>query len=125
MSTRSIAVRLRSLKIPSSWKGWQTYERTRAEAANWEDLPLVLRIEGLMDLLSIGRNSAYTLVNSGTIQCIRVGNLVRIPRQCVMPHLIVKPAAKRKPWGGAPHGDRPLLIRRTKRRDSGTPNTLR
>ena len=65
MSTRSIAVRLRSLEIPSSWKGWQTYERTRAEAANWEDLPLVLRIEGLMDLLSIGRNSAYTLVNSG------------------------------------------------------------
>lgn len=93
MSTRSIAVRLRSLKIPSSWKGWQTYERTRAEAANWEDLPLVLRIEGLMALLSIGRNSAYTLVNSGTIQCIRVGNLVRIPRQCVMDHLNVKTSA--------------------------------
>lgn len=49
---------------------------------NWEDLPLVLRIEDLMALLDIGRNSAYALVNSGTIQCIRVGNLVRIPRQC-------------------------------------------
>lgn len=46
-----------------------------------------------MDLLSIGRNSAYTLVNSGTIQCIRVGNLVRIPRQCVMDHLNVKTSA--------------------------------
>ena len=54
---------------------------------NLEELPLVLRIEDLMNLLDDGRNSAYALVNSGAIQSIRVGNLVRIPRQCVIDYL--------------------------------------
>lgn len=54
---------------------------------NLEELPLVLRIEDLMNLLDVGRNSAYALVNSGAIQSIRVGNLVRIPRQCVIDYL--------------------------------------
>ena len=54
---------------------------------NWEELPLVLRIEDLMNLLDVGRNSAYALVNYGAIQSIRVGNLVRIPRQCVIDYL--------------------------------------
>ena len=57
---------------------------------NLEELPLVLRIEDLMNLLDVGRNSAYALVNSGAIQSIRVGNLVRIPRQCVIDYLNIR-----------------------------------
>lgn len=45
-----------------------------------DELPLALRIEDLMSILSIGRNTAYDLVHSGQIQSFRVGRQLRIPR---------------------------------------------
>ncbi|MBQ1353987.1 MAG: helix-turn-helix domain-containing protein [Ruminococcus sp.] len=50
----------------------------------YEQLPLVLSIEQLMKVLSIGRNSAYDLVRCGQIQSIRVGNKIRIPKEAVV-----------------------------------------
>lgn len=44
-------------------------------------LPYVLRVEDLMPVLQIGRNSAYNLVRSGQIQSIKVGRQIRIPRK--------------------------------------------
>ncbi len=51
------------------------------------DLPLVLKVEDLMPVLCIGRNTAYELVRSGQIRSIRVGRQLRIPRDAVMDYL--------------------------------------
>lgn len=51
---------------------------------SFENLPLVLRIDDLMKLLGIGRNSAYDLVHSNQIRVIRIGRQIRIPRDEVI-----------------------------------------
>lgn len=48
------------------------------------ELPLVMRVEDLMPVLQIGRNSAYELVRSGQIRSIRIGKAIRIPREAVL-----------------------------------------
>lgn len=52
-----------------------------------EDLPLILRINDLMRVLDIGRNTAYDLVRSGRIYSVRIGNQIRIPKQAVLAFL--------------------------------------
>ena len=49
-----------------------------------EELPLVLRVEDLMAVLDIGRNTAYELVRSGQIESIRVGRQLRITKQALV-----------------------------------------
>ncbi len=46
-------------------------------------LPVTLRVEELMPVLGIGRNSAYELVRSGQIRSIRIGRKIRVPRDAV------------------------------------------
>ena len=57
------------------------------ELNRFEDLPLVLRVEDLMPLLSIGRNTAYDLVRSGQIRSFRIGRCYRIPKDSVVEYL--------------------------------------
>lgn len=45
---------------------------------SFDELPLVLTVEELEPVLSIGRNTAYNLVRSGRIRSIRAGKQVRI-----------------------------------------------
>ena len=52
-----------------------------------DDLPLALKVDDLMPILGIGRNTAYGLVRSGQIRSIRVGRKIRIPRDAVMEFL--------------------------------------
>ena len=52
-----------------------------------DDLPLALRVEDLMPVLAIGRNTAYELVRSGQIRSIRIGRQLRIPRDAVVKFL--------------------------------------
>ena len=47
------------------------------------EMPLTLRVEDLMPILDIGRNTAYELVRSGEIRSIKVGRQLRIPRDAV------------------------------------------
>ncbi len=54
----------------------------------WEKLPLMLRVDDLPKLLSIGRNTAYELVRSGQIRSIKIGRCYRIPRDAVAEYLI-------------------------------------
>lgn len=49
--------------------------------SNFNDIPLLLSVEQLTDLLGIGRNTAYGLVRCGRIKCIRIGRKIRIPRE--------------------------------------------
>lgn len=53
------------------------------QAMSLQDLPLVLNVEDLMEVLNIGRNTAYEIVRSGQIRSIRVGKNIRIPRDAV------------------------------------------
>ena len=48
-----------------------------------KNLPLVLKVEELMPVLSVGRNTAYELVRSGQISSFRVGREYRVPRDAV------------------------------------------
>ena len=54
---------------------------------SFDDLPLTLRVEELMPILGIGRNTAYELIRSGQIRSIRIGRCYRIPRDAVIEFL--------------------------------------
>ena len=51
------------------------------------DIPMILRVEALMPILGIGRNTAYELIRSGQIRSIRVGRQIRIPRDALLEFL--------------------------------------
>ena len=57
---------------------------------SYGDLPLALRVEELMPVLGIGRNTAYELVSSGQIRSIRVGRQIRIPKEALLEFLCKK-----------------------------------
>ena len=52
-----------------------------------DDLPVTLRVEELMPILGIGRNTAYELVRSGKLRSIRVGRQMRIPKNALIEFL--------------------------------------
>lgn len=54
---------------------------------SFDDLPLTLRVEELMPILGIGRNTAYELIRSGQIRSIRVGRQLRVPKDAVLDFL--------------------------------------
>ena len=53
-----------------------------------EDLPLSLRVDELMDVLDMGRNTAYTMLRSGQIRSVRIGRQIRIPRDALVDFLM-------------------------------------
>lgn len=50
---------------------------------DFEQLPLVLSVNQLIDVLNIGRNTAYELIRNGRIKCIRVGHQIRVPKEAI------------------------------------------
>ena len=60
---------------------------TKHRPTSFEDLPLALRVEDLMPILGIGRNTAYELVRSGQIRSVRVGRQLRVPKDAVVEFL--------------------------------------
>ena len=54
---------------------------------SFDDLPLTLRVEELIPILGIGRNTAYELVRSGHIRSIRIGRQLRVPKDAVLDFL--------------------------------------
>ena len=57
---------------------------------SFDELPLTLRVEDLMPILGIGRNTAYELVRSGQIRSIRIGRQLRISKDAVQEYLAQK-----------------------------------
>ena len=51
------------------------------------DLPMTRRVEDLMPILGIGRNTAYELIRSGQIRSVRIGRQIRIPRDALLEFL--------------------------------------
>ena len=54
---------------------------------SFDELPLALRVEDLMPILGIGRNTAYELVRTKQILSVKVGRQLRIPKQCLIDYL--------------------------------------
>lgn len=52
-----------------------------------EDLPLVVKVEDLMPILGICRNTAYELVRSGQIRSFHIGRNIRVPREAIVEYL--------------------------------------
>ena len=61
--------------------------RTENFHTSTESFPITLRVEDLMPILNVGRNTAYQLVRSGEIRSIRIGRQIRIPRQVLLDYL--------------------------------------
>ena len=59
----------------------------KKQSTDLSDLPLSLRVEDLMPILDIGRNTAYSLVRSGQIRSVKVGRQLRIPRDALVEFL--------------------------------------
>ena len=57
-----------------------------------ESLPLALSVDDLMEILNIGKNTAYSLVKSGQLRSIRIGRQLRIPRDALREFLQGKTA---------------------------------
>ena len=53
----------------------------------FENLPLVLHVKELAEVLSISQNTAYALVRSGQIRSIRTGRIYRIPKDALVEYL--------------------------------------
>ena len=54
---------------------------------SYDELPLTLRVEDLMPILGIGRNTAYELVRSKQIYSVKIGRQLRIPKQALIDYL--------------------------------------
>ena len=51
---------------------------------NWDDF---LTVDELCEVLKIGRNAAYTLLNSGELKALRNGRVWRVPKQAVIEYV--------------------------------------
>jgi len=47
----------------------------------------VLTVKEMMDMLAIGRNTAYRLLRDGTIASFRIGNTYRVLRKSVQSYI--------------------------------------
>ncbi len=52
-----------------------------------EELPLVVKVDDLMPILGIGRNTAYELVRCGQIRSFHVGRRIRVPKDAIVEFL--------------------------------------
>lgn len=61
------------------------------------DLPLMLKIEEVADLLSISKSRAYDMVKLGMISYLRIGKCIRIPRESFL-EFISATCTREPPW---------------------------
>ncbi|MEK3720051.1 helix-turn-helix domain-containing protein [Paenibacillus sp. FSL H8-0034] len=48
----------------------------------------IVTVETLMEMLCIGRNSAYYLLKSNQIKSVKIGRTYRIPKQSVQEYVL-------------------------------------
>ena len=52
-----------------------------------ENYPDVLTVEELIEILRVGKNTTYRLLNEGKIKNLKVSNKFIIPKKCVIEFL--------------------------------------
>ena len=55
----------------------------KPKAKTMDELPLILTVEDVQNILRIGRNTAYGLARSGQLPSIRIGRQVRITKDAL------------------------------------------
>ncbi len=50
----------------------------------------ILTVNEVMDLLCIGKNTIYSLLNSGELQGFRIGRTWKIPREALVSYILAK-----------------------------------
>lgn len=58
-----------------------------AKITSLDDLPVVIHVKDLAEILSISLASAYCLVRSGQVRTVRVGRRYLIPKQSLLVYL--------------------------------------
>ena len=53
-------------------------------ANSLNDYPDLMTVSDMRSALSISRSLSYKLIREGTVQSIRVGNIIRIPKVCIV-----------------------------------------
>ena len=53
----------------------------------FEEFPDILTVKQMRDILSIGRSKAYSLLHSGELKYITIGNQIRIPKKYLLDYL--------------------------------------
>lgn len=48
------------------------------------DLPLILTVSDISEILGIGKNTAYDLVRSGAIKSFRAGRQIRVSKSALL-----------------------------------------
>lgn len=61
--------------------GSSTRSQSEVQPEAWEHIPDVLHVKDLQNILNIGRNQAYDLVNSKVFHHVRIGRLMLIPKR--------------------------------------------
>lgn len=51
---------------------------------NTNEIPPVLTVKQLAELLHVGKHTAYELARSDRLEVIKIGNKIRIPRHSVL-----------------------------------------
>lgn len=54
---------------------------------HYDQLPLILSVEELTQILGIGRNTAYDLIRCGRIRSVRIGHKIKIPKDSLLEFL--------------------------------------
>ena len=54
---------------------------------HYDQLPLILSVDELANILGIGRNTAYDLIRCGRIRSVRIGHKIKIPKDSLLEFL--------------------------------------
>lgn len=56
---------------------------------SWDDIPIVVSVPELAEILRVSRNTAYAMVRSGQIPSVRTGAQIRISKNALIKYLNV------------------------------------
>lgn len=57
---------------------------SKSTITNTDDLPLVLTVSEVSDILDIGKNTAYDLIRCGAIKSFRAGRQIRVSKSALL-----------------------------------------
>ena len=55
-----------------------------------DDFQEILTVDDVMQMLYIGRNTVYNLLNSGELKGFRIGRTWKIPKDCLTDYIVMK-----------------------------------
>lgn len=56
----------------------------------------LLNVEELCEVLSIGKNAAYDILNAGEIKAFKTGRVWKVPKQAIEEYILIRSGLKRQ-----------------------------